>query len=115
MNHLLNHKRKIHKSEEEIEAFNTDLETLILKETCKYCKNKFLNANVLKFHTTYAHRQMKKNDISCELCNKTFKYSGNRDKIFENHVKRCKGDLKQEDSKNMTVENFMNFFNSLTS
>ena len=118
--HLLKHKKNFHKSDEEIQAFNVKQETLNLKETCKYCNLKFLNSNCLRYHVTYKHKEERKRDIKCSYCDVTFQFSYKRDKVIKKHMKNVhnlmdKTVKKQGRSpKNMTVENFMNFFNSLT-
>ena len=91
-----------------------------LKETCKFCNMKFLNSNCLRYHVTYKHREERKRDVKCDDCNVTFKFSYNRESIIKSHMKNVHGvkdkTVKNQvrSQKNMTVENFMNFFNSLT-
>ena len=122
ISNMTKHKKKFHTSNEEIQAFNVKPETLILKETCKYCNLRFLNANCLRHHVTYKHKEERKKDVSCEYCNVTFQFSYSRDKVIKNHMKNVHnvkdysidGTNQARAQKNMTVENFMNFFNSLT-
>ena len=116
------HKKKFHTSKEELQAFNIKLEAQSLKETCNFCKKNFLNKNVLKYHLTFQHKEERKKDILCEYCNKAFPFSYNRKAKLETHMRSVHnlmnysidGFGKTETKTNMTVENFMNFFNSLT-
>ena len=120
MFHLTKHKKNYHKSEEEIQAFNVKPETLNLKETCKFCNFKFLNSNCLRYHVTYKHKEERKKDVKCDYCNVTFQFNNNRDRTIRKHMKNVHSVKDETDKKqvrsqrNMTVENFMNFFNSLT-
>ena len=93
-----NHKYKVHKFEYEL--FKKELIKENFAQICLECPKKFPTKSSLEFHKSVFHRKL-------PAANKVKK---------ENGEKGCKGNLKQEDSKkNMTVENFMNFFNSLTS
>ena len=116
---LKTHRTNVHTSQEEIEALNVKSELSGLKEACRYCNDKFLNANVLRYHITYSHKEEKKQDIVCDICNQVFKFDNNRQAKFTRHMKNhndssSSSGTTKKSVKNMTVENFMSFFNSLT-
>ena len=115
---LETHKKKVHK--DELEAFTKDIEKY-LKVTCRYCKEKLLNNNCLKYHAFYKHRDDKKKPYSCDHCSKQFKYDAQMNGKVYTHMKNVHNvnnfniDAVNTTvpTTNMTVENFMNFFNSL--
>ena len=119
------HKKNIHKSPEELDALKTKIDSQSLEFSCNYCEKKFLTINVLKYHNTYSHREERKKDITCEYCDKLFKYNPNRKANFENHMRRVhnlenfsmddvsQDSHMQEPSQNRTVQNFLSLFNSL--
>ena len=117
------HKKNIHKTAEELNALKTKVESQDLRFSCRYCDKKFLTSNVLKYHNTYSHKEEKRRDINCEYCGQVFKYSPNRKSNLENHVRRIhnleSGESQESQeahpSQNDTVQNFLSFFNSLSS
>ena len=120
------HKKNVHKTVEELEALKAKVESQYFEFCCKYCDKRFITSNVLKYHNTYSHKEEKRQDISCEYCGKIFKFSPNRKSYFENHMRRIHNlddfsidDVSQtsqsHSSQNATVQNFLNFFNSISS
>ena len=119
------HKKNVHKSPAEIEALKTKIDSQSFEFSCNFCDLKFMTSNILKYHKTYSHREERRKDITCEYCDKVFKYSPNRKANFENHLRRVHNlensgidDVSQETqepSESGTVQNFLSFFNSLQS
>merc|ERR1719318_1750166 len=74
---LENHKQLIHN--EEIDAFDMNLEVCDLKYSCEYCKEKFFTSNSQIYH---ALRKHKSDETFCKLCFVSFKGT---DLIFKCH------------------------------
>merc|ERR1719482_1392143 len=114
------HKRKIHTTREEIEAFSVKMESSSLPYKCKFCNKRFLTKNILRHHNIYTHKEERRQDLNCEFCNKVFKWTHGRKKVMENHMKNLHNleDYEVDDhepvrKENDTVKNFMLLLNSL--
>merc|ERR1712183_156461 len=95
---LIQHRRKVHKSEEEIKTFDDiELSEELLKFHCKLCDKKFLTENILSHHTLYRHREEKKEEVSCDYCKRVFKWKNRRN--LKKHIRDVhKVDDNTEDS-----------------
>ena len=121
---LKEHRSKLHTTKEEIETFDSDIDTSTLKLCCSICNKKFLNIGSLKYHRQYTHTKENKmlEEISCEFCNKKFKWKnkGNLKKHIQVIHNISNYDLdeysynqKSRESENNASMNFLNVLNSL--
>ena len=84
---LKQHKKNIHRSKEERAAFGVKLETSNLPFECNFCPKRFLTDNILQYHYHYNHKEEQKQDLSCNYCNKVFKWCKERKRNMEKHKK----------------------------
>ena len=114
------HKRYLHISREEVEAFDIKMERSSLPFECRFCSNRFLTKNILRYHKVHTHKEETRQDLQCEFCNKVFKWSHGRKKMMENHMRNMHNleNFKVDEEKpvqkeNDTEKNFLLLLNSL--
>ena len=108
-NILKNHFDTVH-TIEELKFLNLTSKELDQPFSCEKCTGKFLNKNILRYHLQYSHKEDKRRDLQCEICEENFVWSGARVQLMREHMR----DKHQVTSKsNETVVNFMKIFSGL--
>jgi len=120
---LKEHQERVHVSEIEKSLIgNEEIKHSLLKVKCQFCENKFVNKSSMKYHRKFSHKGAMKKDkeseISCEFCNKMFKWK-NR-KSLKMHIKNIHNlddyDVTEhiiETPETNAANNFMDLLNSL--
>ena len=74
---------------EEMEALKTE-RTTMFKETCKFCKGKFLNLHILNYHVQSNHKEEKRNQPwSCLYCSHKIQPDKNLTIRMKNHMRNA--------------------------
>ena len=120
---LKEHQERVHVSEIEKSLIDTEeIKPSLLKENCLFCDKKFVSQTSMKYHRRFTHKGAMKKDneseISCEFCNKIYKWK-NRGNL-KTHMKNIH-DLDDYDVTEHIIEtpetnsanNFMDLLNSL--
>ena len=118
---LKEHRKRQHPSEAEKATFDLyELKKSDLKFTCTLCDKKFTNISNLKYHRQFRHKEEgKEENISCEFCNKVFKWKNRHNlgkhiqsihSIFDYNLEEYSYSKKPECSST----NFLNVLSSLT-
>ena len=95
---------------EELKLFNKPMKEVDQPFSCEKCTGKFLNKNILRYHLQFGHKEDKRRDLQCEICEENFVWSGARVQLMRDHMR----DKHQVTSKsNETVVNFMKIFSGL--
>ena len=101
------HIENIHTGQE-LKALDEDFQEHKLKYKCTKCDTHFLTENILKYHTSYSHREDKK----CPSCDETFPWRKNRAHTMKVHMEE--NHPVKEIAGNETVNNFMRVFQNFT-
>ena len=70
------HKKNIHTSKEENDAFSVIIEQTSLRFECKFCNRECLTQNILRYQLSNNHKEEKRQYFVCEFYNKPFFLSG---------------------------------------
>ena len=95
---------------EEIKFMNKTDQEVDHPFACEKCNGKFLTKKIWQYHLQYSHKEDKRRDLQCEVCEEKFVWSGDRAKLMREHM-RTKHQVNSKN--NETVFNFMKIFSGL--
>ena len=95
---------------EEIQFLNKADKEVDHPFSCEKCNGKFLTKNILRHHLQYSHKEAKRRDLMCEVCEEKFVWSRDRAQLMRQHT-RAKHQVTSKN--NETVVNFMKIISGL--
>ena len=96
---------------EELQSLEKKSEETEKRFSCEKCGHSFMTENIQKYHLQYSHREDKRRDLQCEMCEESFVWSRDRARVMREHM-RLSHQVTSA-SNNDTVVNFMKIFNEL--